>query len=104
MSCDCCHRLVRQLFDLRRNFTDAKPCVNQQRAVFSFKKIAMRFLPMPVFADDMRMVVNFIYRKPWLNLNASFSLYECPNMGNLSAVGRFVFAYIHRRLLLEKYK
>ncbi len=52
--------LICQLFNLRRNIADAKPRVDQQRTVISFKEIAVRFFPMTVFADYMCAGINCI--------------------------------------------
>ena len=67
--------LICQLFNLRRNIADAKPRVDQQRTVISFKEIAVRFFPMTVFADYMCAGINCINRKPRFHCHSLFPAY-----------------------------
>ncbi len=56
----CGNRLVGQRHDLLIDITDAKPGINQQTMFRAIQEITMRFLPVAVFTDDIRFLVNLI--------------------------------------------
>ena len=51
------NQLVCQLHHLIINITDPKPRIDQQTPPGTIQQITMCFLPMPVFADDISILI-----------------------------------------------
>ena len=58
------NRFVRQLFYLVMDVANTEAGINQKTALGTVQKVAARFLPMSVLADDMGIRVNAFYCKP----------------------------------------
>jgi hypothetical protein len=58
------NRPVRQFPHLVINIADAKAGIDQKAAPGTVQKIAVGFLPMPVFTEDVCIRVNAVYCKP----------------------------------------
>ena len=74
MSGDSGNRLVRQLFYLVINIANTEAGINQKTAFGTVQKIAVRFLPMTVFADDVGIRVNAVYCKPIVHTFVPFKM------------------------------
>ena len=59
------HRAPGQRRHHRGNITDAQACVNEQGAVSAVEQIAVSFLPVAVFADDIGVRVHLVHGEPW---------------------------------------
>ena len=57
-------RLVRQPAHLRRDVADAESSVDQQGSLVPFDEVAVRLLPMTVFADGVGILIDCLYREP----------------------------------------
>lgn len=59
----CCYGLFGQLLYFLIDIANPKSCINQQTSLIAVYKIAVGFLLVAIFTDDICIIVNCIYGK-----------------------------------------